>query len=379
MTPNDLLKDIEKYNFDYFVEEALQRVPVGIDTREGAIIYDALAPAAYSFAELAMSIHDVLIDTYTQTAQGEFLDYRAIERGLKRKPATFTQALARFTDQDGQPFKVEIGTRFSSIGTDPVYYSVTKQVDGGFIITAERAGNAPNRYIGQLLPVDNINGLGYAEITKIEIPAADAESDDALRKRVLASNTFTEYGGNVADYRAMLATIPDVGAAQIYPTWNGGGTVRVVILNNEFLQPTQRLIDEVQEVLDPTDAQGDGYGMAPIGHTVTVASPTAKTIELEIGIDTDADLTYVDLTPAVTEAINKYFDDQRRSIWPTVVNNRHYSLTIYRSQLMAAILQVPGVVNVSQLTLDKSTSDISLVFDNTKQEVPIVGGVDIHG
>ena len=378
MTPEDLLKDIEKYNFDYFIDAALKRVPAGIDTREGAIIYDALAPAAYAFAELAMSVHDVLINTYSQTATGEFLDYRAVERGLQRKPATFTVVLAHFTDQDGQPFKVDLGARFSSIGTEPVYYVVSEQVDGDYMLKAEQAGNAPNRYIGQLLPVDNINGLGYAEITEISIPAADAETDDALRERLLESNAFTEYGGNVADYRAMLASIADVGAAQIYPTWNGGGTVRVVILNNEFLQPTSTLIDEVQEILDPLDGQGDGYGMAPIGHTVTVAAPTARTIEIEIGIDTEAGTNYADLTPAVTEAVNNYFDDQRRTVWSTVVNERDYALTIYRSQLMAAILQVPGVVNVSQLTLDKGTSDISLVFDNTKQEVPVVGGVVIH-
>jgi Uncharacterized homolog of phage Mu protein gp47 len=379
MTPSELLQDIEKFNFDYFINQALARVPEGIDTREGAIIYDALAPAAYSFAELAMSIHDVLLNTYTQTANGEFLDNRAVERGLERKHATFAVAKARFTDQNGVVITVPIGSRFASIGTDPVYYSVTEQAGTDYLITAELSGNAPNRYIGQLLPVDNINGLAYAEILSVEVPAADAETDEALRARILQNNTFTEYGGNVVDYKGMIDSLASVGAAQIYPTWNGGGTVRVVIVNNEFLLPSPTLISDIQELLDPTDAQGDGYGMAPIGHTVTVAAPTAKTINIDVTITTDETVTATDITPAIKQSIDDFFDNLRRVTWPTIVNNRQYVLTVYRNQIIAGLIQIPGVVNVHDLTLNGGEADIALQFTNTVQELPIVGGVTVNG
>ena len=38
---------LEKYTFDYLMNDALSRVNENIDTREGSIIYDALAPACY--------------------------------------------------------------------------------------------------------------------------------------------------------------------------------------------------------------------------------------------------------------------------------------------------------------------------------------------
>ncbi|MDT2944352.1 phage tail protein, partial [Lactococcus lactis] len=76
MTPEQLLEEFDTYNFEYFMNKALSRVPEGLDTREGAIIYDALAPTAWSFTEMAQNVKNVFISTYTQTAQGEFLDRR---------------------------------------------------------------------------------------------------------------------------------------------------------------------------------------------------------------------------------------------------------------------------------------------------------------
>lgn len=380
MTPNELLADIEKMGFDYFMQEALQRVPTGIDTREGSIIYDALAPASYNFAEIALQLHTILLETYTQTATGEFLDYRAAEKGIKRNPATFTEVKGKFTTPDGSNFDVELGTRFASVGVEPIYYKVNKRIsEGVFTLNAEQSGNNANRYVGQILPVDNMNGLGYAEITSVEIPARDEETDDELRERLLSANDFIQYGGNVADYIDIMKNLDDVGAGQVYPTWDGGGTVRLVILNNEFLIPTQALIDEVQDAIDPRDNRGNGYGIAPIGHLVTVAAPTPKTVNFDVGLDTNSNLTYVDVKPGVELAIKSYFNLLRREQWAELKGARHYSLTIYRSQLIAEILKVDGVVNVSTLNMNGSTNDINLVFDNKLQELPIVGEVVVHG
>src|SRR5699024_11400314 len=115
-----------------------------------------------------------------------------------------------------------------------------------------------NQYIGQLLPVDNFNGLGEATLTEITIPARDAESDDDLRARILKTYEINQYGGNIEDYIQFTSKLEGVGAVQVYPIWNGGGTVRVVILSNSFELPTKSLIDRVQEAIDPTVDQ-KGY------------------------------------------------------------------------------------------------------------------------
>lgn len=382
MTPEELLAEFDNYTFDYFMNQCLSRVPQGLDTREGAIIFDAIAPAAWSFTEIALNVKNVLLNTYTQTAQGVFLDYRAQEKGLTRTPATFSEVKATFTDPDGKPFNVATGLRFSSIGDTAIYYEVvSKIVDGQFTLRATQVGNAGNRYLGQILPVDNISGLGYATITAVTIPARDEETDDDLRGRILGDAGLVEYGGNIADYLKMVSIIGDVGATQIYPTWNGGGTVRVVILDNNFDAASTTLVAEVQNHLDPTGSglAGNGYGLAPIGHTVTVAAPTKKVVNITMKVTTESGATYVDVTPSIQTALTDFFLNLRKKQWATVQNGRGYAMTIFAAQISAVVLAVTGVVNVTDLKLNGGAGDVVLKFNNTLQEVPLLGSVTVNG
>ncbi|MDF7636918.1 baseplate J/gp47 family protein [Leuconostocaceae bacterium ESL0958] len=378
MTPNELLSDLENMDFDYFMQEHLQRVPDSIDKREGSVIYDALAPVSYNLAEMVHQFHNILLNTYTQTAIGEFLDYRAAERGIQRKLATNSIVTASFTDTDGNDFDIDIGTRFASIGVNPVYYRASEKVSKGkFRLTAEQSGSVANRYVGQVLPVSNINGFGYGKIVEVEIPARDNESDDDLRGRILESNEFTQYGGNVADYIAMIKSLKTVGAVQVYPTWNGGGTVRLVIVNNEFNIPSLKLVEEVQRQIDPPDVSGNGYGIAPIGHQVTVAAPSARTLNLSIKLDLEDGVDRTDVNQPVIDAVNEFIDEIKKSRWGLLKNEREYQLTIYGSQIISSLLRIHGILNVSDLKIN-GEKDIYLQFDNKVQELPVVGSVNIN-
>lgn len=380
MIPNDLLTDIEKMDFEYFMDKTIERVPSGIDTREGSIIYDALAPAAYAMAEIAMTVHSVFKDTYVQTAGGEFLDYRATERGLRRNPATHCLVHAKVTDTNGKPYELELGVRFASLGIEPIYYTSTKKIsDGVYELEAEVAGNAANRYVGQVLPIDNMNDFGYGEITSIEIPARDEEDDDSLRRRIMSDSTFTQYGGNVSDYIAALQEIEDVGAVQVYPTWNGGGSVKLVVLGNNYLTPTETLLNKVQEIIDPKDAKSNGYGIAPIGHDVTVAAPTPLTIKFSVSLDLEPGRSSEDVKGEVAGAIEMFVADLRRNKWGEIMNAREYDLTIYRSRLIASLLQLDGIINVSDLKMNDKSDDISMTFNGKHQDLPIVGEVIVSG
>ncbi len=380
MTPEQLAKDFEQYTFDYFLQNALNRVPDTIDTREGSIIYDALAPAAYNFAELAMEMRNVVLNSYVQTAVGEFLDYRGAERGMEREQATYSKVFASFVFSTNYPFSISVGDRFSSIGDGAMFYTVTKVTIANQTaeLVAETSGEAGNEYTGQILPVTPQTGLETAMISEVLIPAQDSESDDDFRNRILSSGSVQRFGGNVADYISYIHDIPDIGAVQVYPVWDGPGTVKLVILNNLLAQPSLSLIGDVQELIDPTDEQGGGYGLAPIGHTVTIASPTLRTVNVAIEIDTSPDKSVADVTNAVTSAITTYFDELK-SDWGTInAIGRGYSEMIYRSQIIARVLSVSGVTNVSSILLGGTNEDIELVFDNQISELPQLGVVTIN-
>lgn len=381
MNPEDLANELEAQNYDYWLNLMLDNVPNDIDKREGSIIYDAVAPAATVSAQQSLSLANVIRETYIKTAQGEFLDYRAVEHGTSRYLATNTEVKAKFTDDDGNPVTVDIGDRFASIAESPIFYTVTKvNEDGTAEMQAEEAGTAPNSYIGQVLPVTPNDNLAWAEIIEITIPARDAETDEHLRARLLNSNSWVAYGGNIADYLDMTSKIKDVGATQVYPTWDGPGTVKLVILNNDLMPASTTLLKKVKEEIDPEDSETQGYGLAPIDHRVAVVAPDKLKINVDMAV-TIIDSVSID---TIRANINKSLEDLFKSLrqeWSTVnaTTGRGYSLVVYRSKILSRVMMLEGVVNATMPRLNGKDEDLQLVFNNTTSQLPVLGEVNVNG
>ncbi len=381
MSPNELIAEFQNKDYDYFLRKMLDAVPDNVDKREGSIIYDALAPAALVMGQQSLDMANVIKETYIKTASGEFLDYRAIEHGTSRYPATQTEAKAKVLNDKKEPLdNIQIGDKFASIGDSPIFYAVTKiNADLTVELTAETAGSSANSYIGQILPVTPNDLLSWAEITEITAPARDVESDDHLRARLLSSQSWIAYGGNVADYLDMTSKIDEVGAAQIYPTWNGGGTVKVVILNNDLLPASASLVQKVKNTLDPEDKQAEGYGLAPIDHAVTVTAPEKLVVNVTIAVKFDDSKVVRYVKENITKAIEGYFQSLRED-WSDINQRlgRGYEQTIYRSKILSQVMLTEGVVNAKLPSLNGKDTDIDLVFNNAKSQLPVVGTVTIN-
>lgn len=381
MSPNELITEFQSKDYDYFLRKMLDAVPDNVDKREGSIIYDALAPAALVMGQQSLDMANVIKETYIKTASGEFLDYRAIEHGTSRYPATQTEAKAKVLNDKKEPLdNVQIGDKFASIGDSPIFYVVTKiNSDLTIELTAETAGSSANSYIGQVLPVTPNDLLSWAEITEITAPARDVESDDHLRARLLSSQSWIAYGGNVADYLDMTSKIDEVGAAQIYPTWNGGGTVKVVILNNNLMPASASLVQKVKNVLDPEDKQAEGYGLAPIDHAVTVTAPEKLIVNVDISVKLDDTKVTRYVKDSITKAVEGYFQSLRED-WADINQKlgRGYQETIYRSKILSKVMLTEGVVNAKLPSLNGRDADIDLVFTNSKSQLPVVGTVTIN-
>lgn len=381
MSPNELITEFQNKDYDYFLRKMLDAVPDNIDKREGSIIYDALAPAALVMGQQSLDMANVIKETYIKTASGEFLDYRAIEHGTSRYPATQTEAKAKVLNDKKEPLdNVQVGDKFASIGDSPIFYAVTKVNDDLTVeLTAEVKGSSANSYIGQILPVTPNDLLSWAEITEITAPARDVESDDHLRARLLNSQSWIAYGGNVADYLDMTSKIDEVGAAQIYPTWNGGGTVKVVILNNNLMPASASLVQKVKNTLDPEDKQAEGYGLAPIDHAVTVTAPEELIVNVDISVKLDDTKATRYVKDSITKAVEGYFQSLRKD-WADINQKlgRGYQETIYRSKILSQVMLTEGVVNAKLPSLNGRDADIDLVFTNSKSQLPVVGTVTIN-
>lgn len=381
MNPDELADELEAQNFDYWLNLMLDNVPDDIDKREGSIIYDAIAPAAMVNAQQSLSLANIIRETYIKTAQGEFLDYRAVEHGTNRYTATNTEVKARFKDDDGNPVNVNVGDRFASIAESPIFYTVIKANDDGTAeMQAEEAGTSANSYLGQILPVTPNDNLAWAEIAEITIPAKDEENDEHLRARLLNSNSWVAYGGNVADYLDMTSKISDVGATQVYPTWDGPGTVKLVILNNDLMPASQTLVKKVKEEIDPEESTTQGYGLAPIDHQVTVVAPETFEVNITMNVTIAENANIDTIRTNIKASLEELFKSLRKD-WSTIdsVTGRGYKLTVYRSKILSRVMTLEGVANATMPQLNDKDEDLQLVFDNTTSQLPVLGEVTVNG
>ena len=379
MNPNELADELEAQNYDYWLNLMLDNVPNDIDKREGSIIYDAVAPAAMVSAQQSLSLANILRETYVKTAQGEFLDYRAVEHGTSRYEATNAEVKAKFNDDDGKPINVEVGDRFASITESPIFYTVIKaNNDGTAEMQAEEAGTSANSYIGQVLPVTPNDNLAWAEITEIIAPARDAETDDHLRERILKNDAWLAYGGNIADYLDMIHKISEVGAAQIYPVWAGSGTVKLVIINNDLMPASPDLVKKVKNIIDPEDNEAQGVGLAPIDHRVTVVAPEVLKVDVSIQLQLTDQANKVAVEKGIKDMLNELFSELRKD-WDTInaTVGRGYSLSIYRSRILSKIMLIDGVADSQLPKLNGEDKDIHLIFSNEVSQLPILGEVTI--
>ena len=382
MNPEEYAAEYTSRNYDYWLDKMLDNVPDDIDQREGSIVFDALAPAAMAMAQQSLTMANIIRQSYIKTAQGEFLDYRAAEHGTARYVATQTEVKAKFLDSDGNAINnVQIGDQFASIGETPIFYTVQKiNEDLTGELTADDPGTTANSYIGQILPVTSNDSLSWAEITEIVAPARDEETDDHLRDRLLKADDWVAYGGNVADYLSMLSKISEVGAGQVYPVWNGAGTVKLVIVDNNLMPASADLVKKVKNIIDPEDREALGYGLAPIDHQVTVVAPSILTVNVASTVTIDSKQNADTVKAKIKEAVENYFELLRQS-WNTVdpKTGRGYSQTVYRSKILSQIMSVEGVINASVPVLNGTDGDIALTFNNHTSELPILGEVVLDG
>lgn len=349
----------EGITYEEILDRMLERVPNEFDKREGSIIYDALAPAAVELMQMYIELDAILQVTFADTSSGEYLERRCSERGITRTPATHALLKGEFTPVT---MNIPLGSRFSCEDLD--YEVVQKLEDGAYEMKCEAMGAIGNTIFGQMIPVDYINGLETAYLTELLIPAEDEESDDSLRDKYLKSFDTKAYGGNVDDYLNKTNSIQGVGSTKVTPVWDGGGTVKLTILNSEFNKASDALVELVQEEIDPTQ-DGSGLGVAPIGHVVTVDTVSEVVCNITTSIVFQSGYSFNELKTIIEDKIKEYLLELRTS-WDSENN-----LVVRISQIESRIMSITGVVDISNTTINDQEGNLELDM----YEVPVFGGV----
>jgi uncharacterized phage protein gp47/JayE len=352
----------ENVTYEDILQRMLDRIPNNIDKREGSIIYDALAPAAVELQLMYIELDVIMNEAFADTASREYLIRRASERGIIPNPATNAILKGVFT-----PSNIDVlGERFSCGSLN--YIAIEKIANGEYKMQCETAGANGNANFGQMIPIEYIEGLETAELTEILIHGEDEEDTEVFRNRYFQSFESQAFGGNIADYKQKTTSIEGVGGVKVVPVWNGGGTVKLTIIDGAYGVPTEGLIESVQNAIDPVGHSGEGVGIAPIGHVVTVFGVTGKTIDIVTNITYQSGWSWNSAKSYILNAIDLYFKELAKT-WDGTENE---GLTVRISQLESRLLACEGVLDVSGTTLNGSTTNMSLGVN----EIPVRGSVN---
>lgn len=332
--------------YETILREKLARVADSLDKREGSIIYDALAPNSLESAMIYAALDTILTETFADTASREYLIKRCAERGIKPYAATAAQGVGEFN------MAVPLGSRFSC---GKYNWVVTEQITATrFYLLCETEGAEPNGYTGQLIPIDYIEGLTSAQLVSIAINGEDEEDTESLRLRYLNSFQGQSYGFNRAQYVEITEALPGVGGVKPYRAWNGPGTVKLVITDSDYGAPSTELIASVQTAIDPIANTGDGIGIAPIDHEVTVEGVTETTVNIATTLTFAPGWTLEETLPYIEKAIDDYFGELNAT-WA-----REENLLVRISQIEYRLLALSGVVDISSTTLNGGTANLLL-------------------
>lgn len=356
----------EDQTYEAILERCMDNSRPDIDKTEGNVFYTSVAPACTEFAIHYTELDGVIREGYADTCSRDNLILKCKERGLTPYPATAAILQGEFNVDIG------LGQRFS---LDELNYISVKYIGRGTVsgegeeetgtylyqMECETVGTEGNKHFGDLTAIEYISNLEVARLTEVLIPAEDEEDTEALRKRYYEGFETASFGGNKKDYRERTNALNGVGATKVIPTWNGGGTVKLIIIDSDYNKASSVLVSEVQEAIDPLEDQGNGSGIAPVGHTVTVVTATEVPISVTADIVYNEGYSWSRLGEDINAALEEYLLEMRKD-W---ANQSFLSVRI--TQIEARILKIEGIVDISNTKINGSSDNLSLNFD----EIPV--------
>lgn len=341
------------------------------DFNPGSIVRTILEAAAAMMEECYYLLSILLPKFWVRTATGEWLDRRAEDFGKSRKPGAVAIGVLTVGRDTPAPFSIVIssGTLF--------------EIDGNHFITLERGviqigqtavdvaveakqigteSNYPEGVVLHLVGVA-VSGVEWAKV-KVLKGGADVESDDDFRARLLDWLRNPGTSGNIADYKHWAMDIEGVTGAYVIPTWDGPGTVKVVLLGPDKTTPDASLVERVQDVIAPEDEYSESR-KAPVGATVTIigAQSVAIDVAATILLDTEKMVALELIKEEFVYALRTYLADMALKT-STVRYNRIGSLLAAQD----------GVLDYTKCELNGEAANLLI----NEEQVAILGTVTLH-
>ena len=345
---------------DAILERMLERVSNDIDKREGSVTYDLLSPAALELENSYIQLDNVLKFGFVNEDQPlEYLKLRCREQGIEQKQAQKAEGEVQLTGSEGT--QVEEGQLVYTDDEDPIYFEITEsgELQGEetkvtFPAIAVEAGNEGNVGSGEIVNVaGDLSGVAEVDNEEAFEGGTDDETFDSLMDRYLKRVRRPATSGNEAHYEEWALEVEGRGDVLVKPLWNGAGTVKVVIIDDNKTKPDQTIIDNTAEYIEEE---------RPIGATVTVEGAEEVDIDVTADVTLTSDGNLQEAESKFTEALTEYLKDLAFT-----------DPVVRYAEIGSILLNVEDVLDYENLKVNEGTSNIEIDED----KVAVVGMVDL--
>lgn len=320
----------------------LRNVNEEYDRTEGGLFYDNLAPVSIELEKLYQKLNYIFLNSFAETAEGEYLDNIAKEVGVFRRQPTKSKGFVTIKGTIGTV--IAIGTKVAS---DTYIYLTTEEKEipeqGEILvpIESEKAGSEYN------IPAETIVNFpvaipGLQRVTN-KLATTDGyngEKDNELRERYYFKVREPVTSGNIYHYKKWCLEVEGVGGVKVFPLWAGPGTVKVVIVNVDIQAADEELQQRVRDYLEE---------VRPIGATVTVKSAINKGITITGEVKISKNVEFSEIKKNFKNEIEKYFKK--------VGFKQDY---VSYAQVGNILLNIQGIVDYSNLQLNGGVLNINL-------------------
>lgn len=328
--------------FEHQTKEAiLQRMrdvsPKEIDTRQGSITFDLLSPAAIELAHAYIELDHVLKFGFAGPEQpSEYLDLRAGELGLTRRPSVKAEGRLVFSGDDDTV--IPEGTAVSTDEEEAVTFLTTepgiiKQKKATVKAVAAAGGKRGNVDKGRIqLVLGNLSGIVSVTNPEEFVNGAETESDESLLVRYYDRVRRPATSGNAWHYRQWALEVRGVGDVKVFPVWNGGGTVKLSLLSEDKIAPVPSIVEAVRQAVEER---------RPVGASVTV------TPAQELKINVTANVTLA--SGAVLANVKALFSEKLKAF---LADLAFQSPVVPYNRIFGLLLDIEAVTDFKNLTLN---------------------------
>ena len=241
--------------------------------------------------------------------------------------------------------------------------SVDNEEKHVYNLTSLYAGSEPNSYLGEIEPIEWINGFESGKILECTTLGEDAESTEDYRWRRMVRYQERPFGGNRAYYADEVTKLAGVGGTKAKRATADDANVYVTIIGSEYDVPSAELVDQVQEAVDPVHTEGSG--IAPIGAKVVVKPVEAVTVNIGLNIKMKSGYSYAEISKTATNRINEYLSELC-SDWSHLDN-----IIVRRLEIEKRIADIDSVDDLNSITLNNVEKNLALDAD----QIPVLGTI----